>query len=132
MYEHDDMKCMFLFSQSFLTISESILGKIQIITPHQRKYVSIKKKKKKPTQGVKKYVHNKYKWWRIIIKPVLSNTLSCVRPFFNFPLASLIKTGLTVFVIRCDFFIHYYVLDSSLKLKQFTMSYQVQCTMCRN
>ena len=29
------------FSQNFLTIIESIIGKIQIITPHQRMYLFI-------------------------------------------------------------------------------------------
>ena len=33
------------FSRSFLTIIESILGKIQIITPHQTMFLFIKKKK---------------------------------------------------------------------------------------
>ena len=32
------------FSQSFLTIIESILGKIQIITPHQTMFLFILKK----------------------------------------------------------------------------------------
>jgi len=45
MYVHDIIKCVFLFfSRSFLTIIESMLGKIQITTPHQRIFLIYLKK----------------------------------------------------------------------------------------
>jgi len=44
-------------SRSFLTIIESIVGKIQIITPHQRMFLFILKK------SILAHVHNTHKWW---------------------------------------------------------------------
>jgi hypothetical protein len=40
-YEYDVIDCIFLFSLSFLTNIVSILGIVQIITRHQRKFLLI-------------------------------------------------------------------------------------------
>jgi len=56
---YNQMQVSFL-SRSFLTIIESIIGKIQIITPHQRMFLFILKNQYSHTCW--KYVHNVYKW----------------------------------------------------------------------
>jgi hypothetical protein len=64
-------KCMFLFfSRSFLTIIESILGKIQIITSHQRTLWLIFFKAEKSKKKINTYecFKNTHKWQLILRK----------------------------------------------------------------
>jgi hypothetical protein len=81
------------FSRSFLTIIESILGKIQIITPHQTMFLFIKKK-------INTYarVKNMYKWWPRYCKWL--TTIVCIHFCQNYLTELPIKLNPLLPIIR--------------------------------
>ena len=69
------MRVSFL-SRSFLTIIDSILGKIPIITPHQIIFLFIIFFRNQYLRTCSKYVQNTYKWWSIYCKWL--TTIVCI------------------------------------------------------